>query len=133
MDVLYLGAQPKVGLCRLMDKAGHRIVRARSIKSDAKDISTLGAVVVHWRSKRNQRTIEQAKAAGIPVLVITRSLAAAVEAGDTKAELYLEEPVKNEELCALLVDLMTARQSSGTAPASKPAHSMMSRQASNIA
>jgi hypothetical protein len=72
-------------------------------------VSTCGAVVVHWKSKREQRVIQEAKAAGIPVLVITSKLAAAYQAGKPYADVYLEEPASDDEVATLLIELANVK------------------------
>jgi hypothetical protein len=117
MDTFYFGARPKISLTQLLDKAELRIIHAHYKKGILASVSTCRAVVLHWKSKRDQRVIEEANAAGIPVVVITANLAAAVEAGEPQADLYLEEPASSEEVASLLLDLITTKQNAHAAVA----------------
>ena len=51
---------------------------------------------------------------GIPVLVITARLDAAIQAGEPQADLYLEDPASDDEVATLLIDLITAKQNPAT-------------------
>jgi hypothetical protein len=115
MDVFYFGARPKQGLTQMMDKAGYRIVYAHYKKGILASLPNCGAVVLHWKSKRDQQVIEDAKAGGLPTMVITAKLAAAYPTEDPLADLYLEEPARDEDVAALLIDLMSAEQTPGVA------------------
>lgn len=119
MDVLYFGARPNPGLTRMMDKAGHRIVYAHYKKGILASLPGCGAVVLHWKSKRDQQAIEEAKAAGLPAMVITAKLVAAYPAGDPLADLYLEEPARDEDVAALLIDLISVAQHNGVAASNR--------------
>lgn len=121
MDAFYLGARPKSSLTQLLVEAGHRIVHASYKKGLLSTVATCDAVVLHWRSKKDQRVIEEAKAADIPILVITAKLPAAIKAGEPQADLYLEEPASDDEVAALLIEMMTATRGGGSAVAAKRA------------
>jgi hypothetical protein len=108
MNVLYLGTQLNDNLTRLLEKAGHRIIHARYRKGILGS-STYDAVVVQWKSRRDQRKIEEAKRAGAAVLVITSKLLSAYRADEQLGDLYLEEPATDEEVAELLIDLIGAR------------------------
>jgi hypothetical protein len=114
MDTFYLGRRPKAKLTQILEKAGHRIVHASYKKGILSSVPTCSAIVLHWKSIRDQRIIEEAKFVGIPVLVITAHLAAALQAGEPQADLYVEEPASDDEVATLLIDLMTARQKPAT-------------------
>jgi hypothetical protein len=94
----------------MLNKAGYAFVHARYTKGVLSNSSACGAVVLHWKSNRNQRVIEEAKAAGIPILVATSKLATAIHAGQLLADLYLEEPVSNEEVATMLINMVTRKQ-----------------------
>lgn len=115
MDAFYLGARPKNSLTQLLVGAGHRIVHASYKKGILSSVSTCSAVVLHWKSKKDQRVIEEATIAGIPILVITAKLPAAIKAGEPQADLYLEEPAGDGEVAALLIEMLTAKRVGGAA------------------
>jgi hypothetical protein len=107
MNIFYFGVRPKASLSQMFEQAGFTIVHARYTKGVLGSSSACGAVL-HWKSKRNQPAIEEAKAAGVPILVVTSKLADAIRAG-TSADLYLEEPASDEEVATLLLDMVTAK------------------------
>jgi hypothetical protein len=109
MDTFYLGHRPNAELTQILEKAGHRIVHASYKKGILTAAPTSGAIVLHWKSIRDQRIIAEAKSVGIPVLVITARLAAAIQAGEPQADLYLEVPVSDDEVATLLIDLIAAK------------------------
>lgn len=113
MDAFYFGARPKPGLTRMLDKAGYRIVHAHYKKGILASLPTCGVVVLHWRSIRDQQVIEEARVAGLPTMVITAELVAAYSAGDALADLYLEEPAVDEDVAALLIDLIRGERDTG--------------------
>ncbi len=108
MIFLYLGAHPKPSLTRMFDEAGHTIVAAQYSKGMLASSEPCAAVVLHWRSKVDQQAIEEAKAVGVPIMVITSQLAEAYSAGDPLADMYLEEPAAADDIAALLIDMITA-------------------------
>jgi hypothetical protein len=114
MDAFYLGHRPKGKLTQILEKAGHRIVHASYKKGILSSVPTCSAIVLHWKSIRDQRIIEEAKSVEIPVLVITAHLAAALLAGEPQADLYVEDPASDDEVAMLLIDLMTAKQKPAT-------------------
>ena len=114
MDTFYFGHRPTGKLTQILEKAGHRIVHASYKKGILTGVPTCGAIVLHWKSIRDQRIIAEAKSEGIPILVITGRLAAAIQAGEPQADLYLENPVGDDEVATLLIDLITAKQKPDT-------------------
>jgi len=110
MDTFYFGASPRQSLCRVLADAGFRVVHLPYTKGVLTNASTCAVVVLHWKSKRSQRVILEAKASGLPVLVITSRLADAVKAGEPLADLYLEKPASNAEMAAHLSGLSTAKR-----------------------
>ncbi len=110
MDALYFGARPTHDFIRMMDNAGYGIIHARYEKGILASVPNCGAIVLHWNFKKDQQVIKEAKAAGLPAMVITSKLALAYDAGDTLADLYLEKPARDEDVAALLIDLMSAAQ-----------------------
>lgn len=94
----------------MFNQAGLKIVHAKYKRGLLESASTCGAVVLHWKSKKDQKVIEEAKAAGIPVLVVTSKLAAAYRAGEPSADVYLELPTNQEELVQLSMDLANTRE-----------------------
>ena len=114
MDTLYFGARPSRSLTQALEKVGHRLVHASYKDGILSSVST-AAVVLHWKSRKDQRVIEEAKSLGLPVLVITSKLAAALQAGEPQAEIYLEHSADPEEVAPLLMDLIAAKQNPGRA------------------
>lgn len=106
MDAVYFGTRPKPSLTRLLEKAGYRIIYAQYKKGVLASLSDCAAVVLHWKAKKDQQVIREAKAAGVPVMVITSRLTAAYTAGTPLADLYLEEPALDEDVAGLLIDLV---------------------------
>lgn len=114
MDILNLGARPSRSLTQALEKAGHRLVHASYKEGILSSVSTV-AVVLHWKSTKDQRVIEEAKALSKPVVVITSKLAAALQAGEAEADVYLEQGANPDEVAALLIDLIAATQTPGKA------------------
>ncbi len=109
IDAVYFGARPKPSLTRLLEKAGYRIIYAQYKKGILSSLSNCAAIVLHWKSKKDQQVIQEAKAAGLPVMVITARLTAAYTTGARLADLYLEEPALDEDVAGLLIDLVDTR------------------------
>jgi hypothetical protein len=110
-DIFYFGASLKASLAQEFCNAGNTLIHlpnTQGLHELQGGAPTCGAVVLEWRSKRDQRIILQAKALGLPVLVITAKLIAAVKAGVPSADLYLEEPAADHEVVATMLDMMTA-------------------------
>lgn len=112
MNILYCGAPPNPSLVQALDKEGHTIIHARTRKTILASLSTCTALVLHWKSKKDQQLITQAQAAGLPIMVITAKLVDAYTASDPLADLYLEEPTTDEDVASLLIDMVSSRQSS---------------------
>jgi len=115
MDTVYFGGRLKPSLTRMLDKEGHTILHARYKKGILASLSTCAAVVLQWKSKKDQRVIEEAQAAGLPVMVITAKLVDAYSAADPLADLYLEEPASDEDVAALLIDMITSERDTSLA------------------
>jgi hypothetical protein len=109
MDILYFGSRPKASFSNTIANAGYRIVPTRYVKGVLSRVVDCAAVVLQWKSKRGQKVIQEAKALGMPVLVVTSKLAAAVQAGAPMADLYLEHPASNEEV-ATLIDFIASKR-----------------------
>jgi hypothetical protein len=67
-------------------------------------------VVLHWRSKTDQRVIAEAKSLGVPVIVIAADLNAALQADGPFADLYLEKPTNDHELATFVIDIMEQKK-----------------------
>jgi DNA-binding response OmpR family regulator len=104
IDVFYFGARLEDSLSRAFGDSGYRIVRTRYTKGVLSSSPNCGAVVLHWKSVKGQQIIAEAKAARVPILVITSKLTAAIQAGEPFADLYLEEPARDEEVVMMLLD-----------------------------
>jgi hypothetical protein len=109
-EVFYFGACPDDSLSEMFANAGCGFVHSQFKAGLLSNATSCVAVVLHWKSKKDQRVIEEAKAIGLPILVITSKLAAAVQAGEPSADLYLEEPASNEEVATMLMEMITANQ-----------------------
>jgi ActR/RegA family two-component response regulator len=122
-NIYYFGARFRVSLPRAFHDAGHTLLRVpyaqglQELKSGAPNCT---AVVLEWRSKRDQQVIAQAKAHRVPILVITAKLVAAVESVGPAADLYLEKPALDHEVVSMMLDLMTTtRVAAAVASATK--------------
>jgi hypothetical protein len=109
-DAWYFGARPKAGVSRILSEAGYKIVPSRYTKGMFSDVPGCASVVLHWKSKKGQEIIAEAKACGLPVLAITSKLVDALQAGNAKADLYLEQPVSDEEVSTLLIEMIQTKQ-----------------------
>jgi hypothetical protein len=118
MDIFYCGDSPGQNLCQAVAESGHKIVPLQYKRGALANVPGCAAVVLHWKSKWGQRVIREAKTAGLPILVVTSKLAAAVRAGKPSADLYLEEPVTDRELAGFLADFVTAKNRQCEAAAS---------------
>lgn len=119
MNACYFGARRTDDFTRMIEKAGYTIVYARYKKGILASVPSCGAVVLHWKSKRDQQVIQEARAAGVPTMVITSKLSAAYDKGDPLADLYLEQPARDEDVAALLIDLMSSAQHDASATNSR--------------
>jgi DNA-binding response OmpR family regulator len=120
-DIFYFGARLRVSLAQAFHDAGHTLVRvpfAQGLQKLEFGVPNCAAVVLEWRSKRDQRVIALAKALRIPVLVVTAKLNAAVESFGPAADLYLEKPAPNREVVSMMLDLMTTTQVAAAVAAS---------------
>jgi hypothetical protein len=109
-DVFYFGARLSVSLAKSFLAAGHAIIHqpySHGLQELQRGNFSCGAVVIHWRSKRDRHVIEEAKALGIPVLVVTSKLVAAVKTSPF-ANAYLEDPASDQEIVAFILDMMAA-------------------------
>jgi hypothetical protein len=111
MNILYCGASPNPSLTQTLDKQGYTIVLGLTRKAILASLSTCDALVLHWKSKSDQQFISRAQAAGLPIMVITDKLVDAYTASPL-ADLYLEEPARDDDIAALLIDMVTSQQSS---------------------
>jgi DNA-binding LytR/AlgR family response regulator len=108
-DILYFGTRPNASFAHTIANAGYRIVHTKYVKGILSSVANCAGVVLQWKSKRGQQVIREAKALGMPVLVLTSKLAAAVQAGEPRADLYLEQPASNEEVASMLELVATKR------------------------
>ncbi len=109
-DIFYFGARLRVSLARAFRDAGHTLIQvpfAEGLQELEGGAPNCAAVILEWRSKRDQRVIAHAKALRIPILVITAELVAAVQSSGPAADLYLEKPAPNYEVVSMMLDLMT--------------------------
>lgn len=109
MDIFYFGAHLQESLFQTLGDAGYQIIQTEYSKGIFGGSSNCGGIVLHWKSKKGQQIIEEAKTAGVPILVITSKLAAAVRAGEPFADLYLEEPASDEEVATMLIEMVTVK------------------------
>lgn len=110
MDAFYFGARPPISLSRMLGVGGCRIVHVRYTKGVISSEPACRGVVLDWKTMKDQQVIAEAKAAGLPIVVVTAHLANAIQAGSPLADIYLEKPVPPKELSTLLLDMMTAIQ-----------------------
>jgi hypothetical protein len=110
-EIFYFGVRLRVSLTRAFHEAGFTLIRvpfAHGLQELDGGASNCAAIVLEWRSKRDQQVIAQAKALRIPILAITANLVAAVQSSGPAADLYLEKPAPNHEVVSMMLDLMTA-------------------------
>jgi hypothetical protein len=108
LDIFFFGGNPTDGVVQACSVAGYRAIRARLKNGSIGACENVGAIILHWKRRRDQSIVKQAKARGVPVLVVTSCLAAAFRAPAPRAELYLEAPTNDEELSTLSIDLADA-------------------------
>ncbi len=89
-------------------KSDCKVIHTRYVRNLLHTEPSCAAVVLHWKSKKDQQVIDEAKQLGIPVLVITAKLAAAFCAGEPFADVYLEAPASNQEVTALISNMVAA-------------------------
>jgi len=106
-EVFYFGTSPDESLCDMFAEAKCGLVRSEFKPGLLSTETGCVAVVLQWKSNKDQQVIEEAKAIGLPIVVITSQLAAAFQAGEPRADLYLEEPASNEEVATLLIEMIT--------------------------
>jgi len=109
MNVSYFGARPKPSLTRMLNKEGYQVVYARYKKGILASLPC-AALVLHWKSQTDQQLITEAHAAGVPIMVITDKLIDAYSVADPLADLYLEEPASDEDVTALLTDMIASER-----------------------
>lgn len=117
--IFYFGTRPKVSLSRAFSDAGLNVnyLPYRQGLQALQQAPCCSGVLLEWRSKRDQRVIEEAKALGLPVLAVTSKLSAAILAAVPSADLYLEHPCPDQEVVSLMLDLVMARPIKSTATA----------------
>jgi hypothetical protein len=113
MEILYFGARPKPSLTRMLTKAGYTVVYGHHRKGILASFPTCAAVVLHWKSTKDQQVIVEARLARVPSMVVTSNLVEAYGAGDPLAELYLEEPAAAEDIFSLLIDMVDSERDTG--------------------
>lgn len=109
--IFFFGSRLKASLARAFSNAGltvEHLPHEQGLR-ELQCGSPCSAVLLEWRSKRDQRVIEEARALGIPVLALTSKLAAAVLAAVPSADVYLELPCTDQEVLDLALDLIIGR------------------------
>jgi hypothetical protein len=109
-EVFYFGSRPDSSLSEAFAKAGCGVVHSQFQAGLLSNATSCVAVVLHWKSREDQQVIKEAKAIGLPIVVITSNLAAAVSAGEPSADLYLEQPARNEEVATMLIEMITVKR-----------------------
>jgi len=109
--LFYFGSRLKASLAKALSNAGLTVnpLHHEQGLCELQCGSPCSTVLLEWRSKRDQRVIEEASARGIPVLVLTSKLAAAVLAAVPSADVYLELPCTDQEVVDLTLDLIIGR------------------------
>lgn len=108
--IFYFGSRLGASLAIALANAGHPATRF-PYEQGLRELqcgSPCSTVLLEWRSARDQRVIEEAKARGIPVLVLTSKLAAAALAAPS-ADVYLELPCADQEVVDFALDLVIGR------------------------
>ena len=120
--VLVVEHEPHVaGLhAAILEAAGH----IPGISSTAEDAvirltdESFDAVITAWRlgSSTGAEVVAVAKAKGVPVIVVSAYLDEAFQGSKPHADIYLEKPVKPEEIVAAVEDLVRKahRSAAGT-------------------
>lgn len=107
-NILYVGNLDfdfKQQLSALLSKAGHNLTVAEAGKLQQ---ATFGAVVLDWKSRLDQKSIEAGKTLSLPVIVISSQLLDALDAGEPFADIYLEHPADAKEVVALVIEMVNA-------------------------
>ncbi len=127
--IFYFGSRLRASLAQAFANAGLLVTRLPYEQGlhELQRGAPCSTVLLEWRSSRDQRVIEEAKALDIPVLVVTSNLAAAVLAAVPSADLYLELPCADQEVIDLALDLIGDRPLKRFAAAVGKIHSFGSR------
>ncbi|HZR31149.1 MAG TPA: response regulator [Terriglobales bacterium] len=94
-------------ISRILQTAHHQVTGCYSIREAIRQLGNdhFDVVVTDYNTKHKHglRVLRAAKQIGsAPVVVISRKLAEAFQAGDPYADLYLDEPVNPQELATLV-------------------------------
>jgi len=105
-DIYCFGSRPHDNLSQHFLKEGFRVVYAPYTEGFLSDLPSCSAVVLHWKSAADQEIVAEAKALGMPLVVVTDKLTEVFRVGEPFADLYLETPANNEEIIKFLVDMV---------------------------
>lgn len=109
--IFYFGSRLRVSLTKAFSNVGLTLTHLPCEQGlhELQRGTPCSIVLLEWRSKHDQRVIEEARTRGIPVLVLTSKLATAVLAAVPSADVYLELPSTDQEIVDLTLDLIIGR------------------------
>jgi len=99
--------------CAILEQAGHTVTAATSARDAVNQLqhNAFDAVVTDWRlgDSDGRRVVEAAKKhSAVPVVVVSGYVAEAFQGAEPQADLYLEKPVKPEDLVTIVNKLLKA-------------------------
>ena len=97
----------------ILEQAGHTVTAATSARDAVNQLqhNAFDAVVTDWRlgDGDGRRVVEAAKKhSALPVVVVSGYVAEAFQGAEPQADLYLEKPVKPEDLVTIVNKLLKA-------------------------
>jgi hypothetical protein len=111
-DIFYFGARLRDSLSHHFANTGHTLLHlshTQGLHELQDDTSPCEAVLLEWRTRRDQRVIAEAKSRGIPVIVLTTRISESLRTSMPTADLYLEEPAPDEEIVEFTLELIATR------------------------
>jgi len=97
--------------CAILEQAGHTVTVSTSARDAVNKLrhTDFDAVVTDWRlgDSDGRKVVEAAKKhSSVPVVVVSGYVAEAFQAAEPQADLYLEKPVRPEELVTIVNELL---------------------------
>ena len=105
--------------CAILERAGHTATASTSARDAVSKLqnASFDAVVTDWRlgDSDGRPVVEAAKRqSSMPVVVVSGYVAEAFQAPEPQADLYLEKPVRPEDLVSIVNKLL--KGNSGASP-----------------